>query len=264
MHNVLILGANSYIGSSLAAWLRRSPADFSVEIISQRDDGWKSMDFGRFDAVVDCVGVAHRKESEAPAGTYTRINAELAFETAKKAKDAGVRQFIFLSSMSVFGALEGTLDAKSTPAPKTRYGKSKLRAEELLSTLADERFRVAVLRPPMVYGDGCKGNYRALVRLAEKLPVVPTYQNRRSMISIENLCRTIQNCIEKESRGLFVPQDPAYHCTCDMIFEIARGMGRTPKRSALLNPFAGLAKACTTAGKKAFGDLIYLEFPGEE
>lgn len=264
MKNVLILGKNSYIGKALAAWLQRTPDEFAVEMLSQRDDRWKAVDFGRFDVVVDCVGVAHRKDADVPESDYLRVNAELAFEAAKKAKDAGVRQFIFLSSMSVFGALNGKIDRETPPAPDTKYGKSKVKAEELLAELADDTFAIAVLRPPMVYGEGCKGNYQALVRLAQKLPVVPTYRNQRSLISIENLCRYIQTCIEKGSRGLFLPQDPVYHSTCDMIAEIAEGMGRAPKRSALLNPGVWVLKTFTKVGRKAFRDLIYLEFSGEE
>jgi UDP-glucose 4-epimerase len=256
MLNILILGANSYIGKHLKGYLEQYPADYRVTAISQRDDQWKELDFSVFDSVVDCVGIAHRKETKENAHEYYEINADLAFQTAKKAKASGVKQFIFLSSMSVYGMDEGMITKDTQPNPKTHYGKSKWQAEQQIAPLQDETFRVAIVRPPMVYGEGCKGNYQTLVKLAKILPVVPDYKNERSMISIENLNAYLKQLIDESSCGVFLPQDPVYHCTCDMIREIAKSNHRTPGQTALLNPFVHLFTR-TTKGKKAFGNLIY-------
>lgn len=256
MH-ILILGKNSYIGKRLTEYLQQFPADYNVQSISQRDGHWKSIDFSTFDSIVDCVGIAHRKETKANAHEYYEINSDLAFQTAKKAKDAGVKQFIFLSSMSVYGMDEGVITKETLPSPKTHYGKSKWQAEQQITPLQDETFHIAIVRPPMVYGEGCKGNYQTLVKLAKILPLVPDYKNERSMISIENLCAYLKRLIDEKSCGVFLPQDPEYHCTSEMLQEIAHCSGKSIRRTRLLNPGVDLLKSHTRTGKKAFGLLIY-------
>ena len=258
MRNILILGTNSYIGKHLAEHLQQFPADYSVCSISQRDDHWKSMDFSTFDSIVDCVGIAHRKETKVNAHEYYEVNADLAFQTARKAKDAGVKQFIFLSSMSIYGMDGGVITKETQPNPKTHYGRSKWQAEQQIAPLQDETFHVAIVRPPMVYGEGCKGNYQTLVTLAKILPIIPDYKNERSMISIENLCAHLKCLIDESSCGVFLPQDPEYHCTCDMIQEIARNNGKSIQRTRLLNPGVILLKSFTKTGEKAFGSLIHI------
>ena len=257
MLNILILGANSYIGKHLKGHLEQYPEDYRVTAISQRDDRWKELDFSVFDSVVDCVGIAHRKETKENAHEYYEINSDLAFQTAKKAKASGVKQFIFLSSMSVYGLDEGVITKETQTNPKTHYGKSKWQAEQQIAPLQDDTFKVAIVRPPMVYGEGCKGNYQSLVKLAKVLPVIPDYKNQRSMISIENLSVYLKQLIDERSCGVFLPQDSEYHCTCEMIQEIAKSNHKTPGQTALLNPFVHLFTKTTTKGKKAFGNLIY-------
>lgn len=257
MLNILILGAHSYIGSSLKTYLETFPGQYHVTAISQRDDQWQSLDFSKFDSIVDCVGIAHRKETKENAHEYYEINSDLAFQTAKMAKDSGVEQFIFLSSMSIYGMDEGVITKDTQPDPKTHYGKSKWQAEQRLSALQDNAFKVAIVRPPMVYGEGCKGNYQSLVKLAKVLPVIPDYKNQRSMISIENLNVYLKQLIDEKSCGVFLSQDPEYHCTCDMIREIANSNHKTPGQTAVLNPFVRLFAKTTTKGRKAFGNLIY-------
>ncbi len=256
MH-ILILGKNSYIGKHLAEHLQQFPADYSVCSISQRDDRWKELDFSVFDSIVDCVGIAHRKETKENAHEYYEINADLAFQTAKRAKASGVKQFIFLSSMSVYGMDEGVITKDTQPNPKTHYGKSKWQAERQIAPLQDDTFRIAIVRPPMVYGEGCKGNYQTLVKIAKILPVIPDYKNERSMISIENLSAYLKQLIDERSCGVFLPQDPEYHCTCEMIQEIAHNSGKTIRRTRLFNLGVTLLILFTKAGKKAFGMLIY-------
>ena len=256
MH-ILILGTNSYIGKHLKGHLEQYPADYRVTAISQRDDQWKELDFSVFDSVVDCVGIAHRKETKENAHEYYEINADLAFQTAKKTKESGVKQFIFLSTMSVYGLDEGVITKETQPNPRTHYGKSKWQAEQQIAPLQGETFRIAIVRPPMVYGEGCKGNYQTLVKLAKILPVIPDYKNERSMISIENLSAYLKQLIDEKSCGVFLPQDPEYHCTCEMIQEMAKSNHKTPGQTTLLNPFVRLFARTTTKGLKAFGNLIY-------
>lgn len=257
MKKILIIGANSYIGSSFRTYLGQFPGEYAVDALSVRDDRWEQADFSRYDILLDTAGIAHRKETPENASLYYRINGELTGKLAEKAKREGVRQFVFLSSASVYGKLEGTLTKDTTPAPQSHYGKSKLQAEKVLRTLHDNRFTVAILRPPMVYGAGCKGNYQTLVKLAGIMPFFADYKNRRSMVSIENLCRFLKDIIDTGAGGIYFPQDPEYVCTCQMIRQIAESQGRRCRLLPVWNPCIGLLKRTTSKGKKAFGDLVY-------
>lgn len=159
MKKILITGANSYIGTSFEKYMAQWPEKYQVDTVDMIDGTWREKDFSGYDTVFHVAGIAHQKETQENAELYYKINRDLAFDTAVKAKTDGVKQFIFLSSMSVYGLETGVITKETVPTPKSNYGKSKLQAEELLNGLADETFKVAILRPPMVYGKGCKGNY---------------------------------------------------------------------------------------------------------
>ena len=257
MKRVLITGTQGYIGASFRAYLGQFPETYAAECVSLRGEDWKERDFSPYDSIVHAAGLAHIRETAQNAPLYDEINRDLTIAVAQKAKREGVGQFVFLSSMSVYGVEEGEITPDTPPHPKSRYGKSKLEAERMLQAMESEEFAVAILRPPMVYGPGCKGNYRALVKLAEVLPVCPKYENRRSMISIERLCADLKETVDRRARGVFCPQDPAYVCTCDMICAIAAKKGRHLRQTRLLNFAPALLKRCTRQGKKAFGDLTY-------
>lgn len=254
---ILITGANSYIGMSFEKYVAQWPDDYQVETIDMIDGSWRQKDFSGYDVVYHVAGIAHIKETPENAGLYYEVNRDLAVETAKKAKSEGVGQFVFLSSMSVYGMDEGTISQETAPNPKSNYGKSKLQAEEELEKLRGEQFHIAVMRPPMVYGEGCKGNYQTLIKIAMKVPVFPDYKNTRSVIHIERLCWFVKQLIDHCSDGLFLPQDEDYICTCKMVQQIANSRGKQMKLTKCLNPFVSIAKCCTTPGRKAFGNLYY-------
>ena len=262
MKKLLIAGAGGYIGSSFVSYLETQfPEKYELHTISVRTDTWKSEDFSGYDSFVDFAGIAHIQETEENAHLYYEVNRDLALALCKKAKDAGVRQFIYLSSMSVYGLETGSIDSETRPAPITNYGKSKLEAELKLSGLASDSFKLAILRPPMIYGDNCKGNYAILVKLAEHLPVFPSLRNQRSALHIERLCAFLEKILENDAAGLFFPQDEDYMCTCDTVQRIAKKRGRSLRLSPALNYPAKLAM-CLPGGlgskaRKAFGNLIY-------
>lgn len=258
MIRILVTGASSYIGRSFCRYMERFPAWYQTDTISMRDEVWKKLDFSKYDAVLHTVGLAHVRETKENADQYYRVNRDLAVEAAKQAKAAGVRQFVFLSSMSVYGLEEGVITPETEPHPQSSYGKSKLEAEKRLQDMADRAFSVAILRPPMVYGTGCRGNYQVLVKLAKVLPICPDYRNQRSMVSIENLCAWIKRVIDSGSDGIFCPQDPEYVCTCQMIRQIAESGGKHLPMTKLLNFGPALLRRFTVRGKKAFGSLVYL------
>ncbi|MBE5817407.1 MAG: NAD-dependent epimerase/dehydratase family protein, partial [Clostridiales bacterium] len=187
MKKILITGANSYIGTSFEKYINENYSDkYTVDTVDMIDGTWREKDFSSYDSVFHVAGIAHQKETKENAPLYYKVNRDLVIEAAKKAKNDGVKQFVFLSSMSVYGMETGVITEDTLPSPKSNYGKSKLQAEEELDKIQSEGFVIAKIRPPMVYGEGCKGNYQTLIKIARKLPFFPDYENQRSMIHIDN------------------------------------------------------------------------------
>lgn len=269
MRKILITGADSYIGTSFEKYINSWSDEYSVQTIDMKDIGWKTKSFAGFDTVFHVAGIAHvdvGKASEETRRLYYAVNKDLTVEAAKKAKFDGVRQFVFMSSAIVYGdsAAMGkskTVTKDTKPAPANFYGDSKLQAEYGLETLNDDRFKVVILRPPMIYGEGCKGNYAMLVKLARKLPVFPNVRNQRSMLSIDNLCSFVKLMIDNEESGTFHPQNSQYVCTADMVKDIGRSYGKNVRLTKLLNPFVWIAgKFPGKIGglvNKAFGNFVY-------
>lgn len=257
MKKILITGANSYIGTSLEIWLRQWVDRYSVDTVNMIDGTWKDKDFSEYDVVFHVAGIAHMKETKENSNLYYKVNRDLAYEVAKKSKLEGTHQFIFLSSMSVYGINVGMIDEKSIIEPKSNYGKSKIQAEKLLESLSSNNFQVAVLRPPMVYGKGCRGNYATLEKFSLKMPFFPNIQNKRSMIYIDNLCEFVRMLINDSSSGVFFPQNSEYVCTSDMVQMIAKAHGKKIFMTKLFNPFIKLLNIGII--NKVFGNLIYVK-----
>jgi nucleoside-diphosphate-sugar epimerase len=217
MKNILITGKNSYIGISLENWLKREPYKYRVDTVDMKDGSWKEKDFSEYDVVFHVAGITHIKETSENQDLYYKVNRDLAYETAQKAKEDGVEQFIFLSSMSVYGIEKGVIEKNTPLKPNSAYGKSKIEAEELINKLEDNSFTVATLRPPMVYGKGCRGNYPRLAKFALKTPIFPQIDNKRSMIYIDNLSEFVKQLIDNQSGGLFFPQNAEYVNTSEMV-----------------------------------------------
>lgn len=261
MKRVLITGANSYIGTCFEKYIKENyPDDYTVDTVDMTDASWREKSFAGYDSVFHVAGIAHRKETEQNAHLYYEVNRDLAIETAKKAKADGVGQFVFLSSMSVYGVEMGEITKETKPTPKSHYGKSKWQAEQGIVALDDGDFKVCILRPPMVYGNGCKGNYQLLLKIAKLMPILPTYRNQRSMIFIDRLSKYVKQYIDMNSSGVYCPQNEAYVCTCEMMLQIRKELGKSACRARILNPFVKLLVKFTAKGRKAFGDLTYRDF----
>lgn len=255
MKRILIAGQDSYIGGRLTAWL--DPALYTCDTIDMRGDAWRAHDFSAYDSVVMVAGIAHQKETDANRALYDRINHLLAADAGRKAKAEGVKQFVFFSSMSVYGMEVGRIHADTPPRPATAYGQSKLDAETALRALEDGAFHVAVLRPPMIYGPGCKGNYPRLSCLVRKLRVFPSVKNERSMLYIHTLCAFLDGLLQSGEGGLYFPQNAAYASTDALARAIAQAHGMR-----LWQPrgFGWLLRALGRNGGsigKVFGTLTY-------
>ena len=257
MKRVLIAGEHSYIGTHLAAWLAARPGEYAVETLSLHGEGWHDANLAGTDAAVLVAGIAHRKETPENEPLYEAVNHQLAVAFAARAKAAGVRQLLFISSMSVYGRTTGRIRRDTPPAPNTAYGRSKLAAETELAAMADDRFHVAILRPPMVYGPGCRGNYPRLSALIGKTPVFPRASNERSMIYIDTLCASMERLLQTGTGGLYFPQNARYVRTDELAAQIARARGRRlwqPRGAGWL--FRLLSSRVGVVGK-VFGTLTY-------
>jgi UDP-glucose 4-epimerase len=253
MKKILITGANSYIGNSFENWVSKWSDKYKVDSIGIRTYEWKEKSFEGYDVVFHVAAIVHVKEND--IDQYFRVNRDLALEIAYKAKQEGVKQFVFLSTMGVYGTETGHITKDTEPKPKTPYAKSKYEAEKLLSELNDDRFKVAILRPPIVYGKDCKGNYPRLASIALKLPLFPDVKNKRSMIYINNLSEFIRLIIEDCAGGLFFPQNKDYVCTSDLVCVIAQTHKKRLWVTKVFNPIIKMLK--TTTVKKVFGCFTY-------
>lgn len=266
MKKILITGANSYIGTSFEKYIKENFSEnYSVDTIDMIDGSWRDKDFSGYDNVFHVAGIAHSDNGKISAEKeklYYAVNTDLTVETAKKAKADGVNQFIFMSSAIVYGdsAPIGKTKriTKDTPvSPANCYGDSKVQAENGLNDLSDENFNVVILRPPMIYGKGSKGNYPLLAKIASLTPVFPFVNNERSMLYIENLCEFVRLMVENEEHGTFWPQNAEYSNTSELVKMIAEAHG---KKVHLIKGFGWALKIMskiTGLVNKAFGSLSY-------
>lgn len=266
---VLITGANSYIGTSFEAWAQEHYPNIKVDTVDTIDDTWREKDFSEYDAVFHVAGLAHADVGhvdEATKAKYYAVNRDLAIEVAEKAKADGVKQFVFMSSMIVYGESAGygkkkCVDEHTVSSPANFYGDSKWQADKGVRALGTEDFNVAVLRPPMIYGRGSKGNYPTLAKLAKKLPVFPNVDNERSMLHIDNLCEFLCLLMLSGESGVYFPQNSEYTKTADMVKTISHVCEKNILETKVLNPAVKMGSH--VPGKigglvnKAFGNMVY-------
>lgn len=257
MKKILITGANSYIGTSFENYLKQWPDEYQVDTVDMIDGSWRHKSFKGYNVVFHVAGIAHQKETKENAPLYYKVNRDFAIETAQKAKSDGVGQFVFLSSMSVYGMETGVITKDAVPNPKSHYGRSKLQAETEIIRLNDVNYKVAILRPPMVYGKGCKGNFQKIIKIVKKYPLFPLVNNSRSMIFIDNLCEYVKEIIDVSQSGYFFPQNQNYVNTSDMAEQISITIGKKIYMSRILGVCVAIGSLCFKTFKKAFGSLTY-------
>lgn len=270
---VLITGAGSYIGETFRAYAGKHYPALHIDAVDMLDGSWKKADFSSYDIIYHVAGIAHAdvgNVSEETKEKYYKVNTDLAVEVCKKAKAEGVKEFIFMSSMIVYGdsapfGVKKVVDEHTVPHPANFYGDSKLQADVAVRDLADDKFKVSVLRPPMIYGRGSKGNYPTLAKLAKKLPVFPDVDNERSMLHIDNLCEFLCQIMlvkeVKENAVVLIPQNAEWTKTSEMVREIGEVCGKKVRIVGILNPAVWLGSK--VPGKigglvnKAFGNSAY-------
>lgn len=266
MKKILITGANSYIGTSFEKYIYGNyPDEYQIDTLDMMDPNWKEYDFSGYDSIFHVAGIAHADVGNVSKETeklYYQVNCDLAYETALKAKKSKVKQFIYMSSIIVYGesapyGKTKIITKETKPEPANFYGDSKLQAEIKLSSLQDDSFNLVIIRPPMIYGKGSKGNYPMLSKLAKKLPIFPKINNQRSMLYVENLCEFVRLMISNNAQGIYYPQNSEYASTTTIVKTINPGI----RISGILN--IGVFIGSKVPGKisglcnKAFGNLVY-------
>ena len=247
---ILITGKDGYIATHLQHFLETK--NYHVEIIDLLDKNWKSVDFSYFDVLIHTSALVHENEKNHTLDEYIAANTTLTEEVAQKAKQEGVNHFIFFSSQSIYGP-KRKIVKKTKPHPKTKYGESKLLAEQKLSVLQSDNFKVLTLRCPMIYGKGCKGNYNKLRDFSLKHLRTTHTNNQKSLLHILNLCLFVEHAISINLEGIYCPQDKEYHSTPKLMSAIGRVNNTKVKKSLLFTIAISASKLVSSKSRKAFG-----------
>lgn len=259
---ILITGKGSYIGTSLIKWLEQWPDQYEIVELSVRGTEWKLHDFSIYDVVLHVAGIAHVSADPNLEQQYYEVNRDLAIEVANKAKSEKVKQFIFMSSMIIYGADSKigeymVITEETKPDPADFYGRSKLEADIAIQKLGSEQFNTVLVRTPMVYGPNCKGNFPRLKQLAKRSPIFPDICNQRSMIFVNNLCEFLRLVIDKKVTGIFYPQNKEYVSTSDIIRVMASAMNKKVKLVKIFNPSLNIMSNKINVINKIFGSKVY-------
>ncbi len=260
MKRILITGANSYIGTSFESYMKQWPDEYQIDTLDMIGEAWEVKDFSEYDSIFHVAGIAHVSKDKSKADLYYKVNRDLTIKTAEKAKKEGVTQFIFMSSIIVYQDSDkpnGMITRETIPVPADFYGDSKLQAEKGIESLNDDSFNIVVIRPPMIYGKGSKGNYPKLAKFAKVFPVFPDYDNKRSMLHIDNLCEFIRLMIANNKTGLYFPQNNEFVKTSDMVKLIAMVHDKKILMIKIFNPLLRLLDNKVLVIKKVFGNLYY-------
>lgn len=263
MKKVLITGAGSYVGESVRRYIIAKNSSYQIDAVDTIGDNWKKADYSQYDVVFHVAGIAHVNADPKMEPLYYKVNRDLTIEVARYAQNAGVKQFIFMSSQIVFHESQSlkteVLTAETKPNPNGFYGDSKLQAEEGLKALRAEggEMKICILRPCMIYGPNAKGNFPRLAKLACKTPIFPAWHNKRSMLYIDNLAEFVLQAIERELEGTFYPQNRELADTVEIIRFFAKEAGHKVWITKLFNPFVWLGSFVLQPINKMFATYYY-------
>lgn len=258
MKKILILGKSSYIGEKMFSWLKRWPNQYHTKIISTMNLDWQKEDFSQFDTVVNFAGIAHINNiTPDMKDLFYSVNRDLAISMCRWSKENGVHHFIQFSSMNVYGDYCENVCDRDAVGPTSFYGDSKLQGDIGIFAMASDDFTVSSVRPPFVYGKGCRGNYNKISKIAKITPVFPDFKNKKSMIFIDNLCEFIRLLIDEGRGGVFTPQNKELVSTADLVREIAKCANRRIWFTKLFNWGIPIGNKLTRTIRRAFADDCY-------
>lgn len=207
MHKIIVTGASGFIGKNFIEQSQEYEL-LSIDLLSKE---LISFCFEGYECVLHLAGIAHKFRKIDDNLIYA-INRDLTLKVALKAKDEGVRHFVFMSTVKVYGETTyGTnhWDENTVCNPLDSYALSKLEAEYELLKIQSDNFKVAIIRCPLVYGPGVKANMLRIVKLTDRFCLLPfgNIDNRRSMVYIGNLVAFIKGVIDKSASGIFLTSD---------------------------------------------------------
>lgn len=240
MQTILITGSSGFIGTNFIKQVH----DFSIIEADLLNKRVAEINFSGVDVVLHLAALVHQMNG-APDVEYFRVNRDLTLEVAKRAKEFGVKQFVFMSTAKVFGESTNSnfaWDEHSECNPIDSYGKSKFEAEQLLLGLQNENFKIAVIRSPLVYGVGVKANMYNLVKLVDRFPVLPLggIHNSRSIVYVGNLVALIKHVIQIQAYGIFIAGDPKPLSTTQLTQLVAKAF----KKRVFLFKIPGFLLSC--------------------
>ena len=264
MKKVMLVGVGGYIGGKFTEYINTHYPDWHVDAVDSMNSIWKGADFHRYDAVYNVSGLAHANARQGSEELYYAVNGKLPIDVAKKAKAEGVPLFIQMSSQIVYGDMSGLGEEKiitmeTVPSEPTVYGKSKMMAERGLQELVDDKFQVAIMRPPLIYSEYARDNFPRLVNFAKKMPIFPKLENKQSMVYVDNLCELVKLIIENNQGGIYYPQQECYIETSKMVKDIANAVGNKMWLTSIFNPALKLLSKFKMFSfiHKAFGSIAY-------
>lgn len=263
----LIIGKNSYIGNHIDEWI--SAKGWDVEQLDVLTPEWKTFDYSPYDTIIHVAGIVHRPDCK-DWNLYKSVNTDMPVAIAQNYKSSrnskGLKgQYVYFSTMGVYNAgkkLTSSVVDENTPIiveGNSLYGKSKAMAEQELSKLQDGKFDIAFVRPPSVYGKGCKGGYIiGFKKIANLLPIIPrAYENAcQSFIYIDNLSECVRLIAENHLSGAFCPQDDETPNANRLLEVICMGIGKKYHCSRLLGLCLQLISFVPLV-KKAYGGIEY-------
>ncbi|SNR14905.1 NAD-dependent epimerase/dehydratase family protein [Tenacibaculum jejuense] len=218
MRNVMVTGASGYVGKN---FIESYSSNYNLFTFSLLKNSIESLELQNIDVILHCAALVHK--SKVKNAEYKKVNVNYPYNLAKKAKSQGVKQFVFISSIAIYGN-KSLINYKTEKKPNNEYGLSKLQAEELLESLNDETFVVSIVRPPMVYGKNAPGNINRLLSLIKRTPILPFkgIKNKRNFVYIQNLLQGINHIIENKIEGDFLICDDESISTTDLIINLSK------------------------------------------
>ena len=240
--NLLVTGSSGFVGS-YAIPVFKNLYD-NVTTLSLRNRSVDDVDITGIDTIVHMAGLAHQMTKVDPS-LYYDINQTLTVNFAAKAKQQGVKHFIYLSTIKVYGDHSMDVVSEATLCnPTDDYGKSKWEAEKELNGLANENFKVSIIRPPLVYGKNVKGNLLSLSKLIKKIPVLPLggIENKRSMVFVGNLVGMINTLIDTPHNGTFLAGDDKSISTSFLVDQMIKHLGLNKKNTTMPGPIIKMIK----------------------
>lgn len=262
MKKILVVGKGGFVSNTFVNYMKKFGSQYQVTVISSMNHEWEHYDFTGYDAVYNASGLAHANAIDGSDELYYEVNGRLPGEIAAKAKAENVPLYISMSSQIIYGDMTGVgkknvITSDTKPTAEGIYGKSKIMGEREVLQYADDKFKTAIIRPPMIYSENAPENFERLCKFAVKSPIFPNLYNEQSMIYADNLCELLRLIIENQVGGIYFPQELEYIHTSKLVKDISKVAGKKMWVTKIFNPVLRLVSGKIRFVRKAFGSLVY-------